>query len=114
MEIAHKTRPILKHAATVSIFFYSRFVTLAIGVWKFTSYMNPSPYVTRSVSPPGARRKAGDGYASMGNLPAPLATGLLAGLGLFLPSRPKQRLRGRKFWPATASALFTCLSVYFG
>ncbi|HUK16051.1 MAG TPA: hypothetical protein VLW65_06530 [Bryobacteraceae bacterium] len=98
----------------VTIGFYAGLIVLAVAVWLLTEYINNKAYTIPPPDDPAALSKAEDAYAAVGNLLTTLATGLLAALGLFLTSTPKQRDRERELWPATLSALCVCLSVYFG
>ncbi len=72
---------------------------LVAGVWVFTDYLNNRPYTSAPVDDSAALAKAEDAYSAVGNLLTTLATGLLAGLGLFLTSTPKQRYSAREIWP---------------
>jgi hypothetical protein len=94
--------------------FYIGLVVLGIAVWLATEYIDNKAYILPPPDDPAALSKAQDAYAAVGNLLTTLATGLLAALGLFLTSTPKQRNPARELWPATLSALCVCLSVYFG
>jgi len=77
--------------------------------------INSRPFATAEGGDPAAAlSKALDTYAEMNNYLTTLATGMLAGLGLFLTSRPKQRYAARDFWPAAVSAFSVCVSLYWG
>jgi hypothetical protein len=108
------TKRMPERSTIVSIAFYSGLVVLAVVVWLLTEYIDNRPYSIPPPDDPAALSKAEDAYAAVGNLLTTLATGLLAALGLFLTSAPKQRNSGRELWPAALSALCVCLSVYFG
>jgi hypothetical protein len=64
-------------------------------MWWLASYINARPYVMESVAHPAALRKPRMHSVAVNNLLITLATGLLAGLGLLLTSRPKESYAGR-------------------
>lgn len=95
--------------------FYVGCIIVAVAMWGLTHYINLKPFVVaQGGDPAAALSKALDAYAAMNNLLTTLSTGLLAGLGLFLTSRPKQRYDARELWPAAISALCVCVSLYWG
>jgi hypothetical protein len=98
----------------VSTAFYIGCIALAVAMWGLTNYINSQPYVIAQGGDPAmALSRALDAYAAMNNLLTTLATGLLAGLGLFLTSRPKRHYAPREFWPAAMSAVCVCVSLYW-
>jgi hypothetical protein len=108
------TKRVVGRTEIANLGFYVVLIALGIVVWRLTQYIDNLPYSVAAPDDPAALSKAQDAYASVGNLLTSLATGLLAALGLFLTSAPKQRNPARELWPATLSALCVCLSVYFG
>jgi uncharacterized membrane protein len=83
-------------------------------MWGLTYFINSRPFVIAQATDPTALSKAQDAYAAVNNLLITLATGLLAGLGLFVTSRGKRRYSLRQFWPAIVSAVCVCASLYWG
>jgi hypothetical protein len=81
------------------------------GLWRYTNSAN---YIREDVTDPAALSKAFDAYAAVNGLLITLATGLLAGLGVFVTSRSKQRYASREFLPAIISALLACESLFWG
>jgi hypothetical protein len=117
MEIPDKkmttTKRILGRQTMISLGFYLGIAVLAILVWRLTVYINNLPYVLGPTDEK-ALSKAWDAYAAVNTLLTTLGTGLLAGLGLFLTSKPRQHHPMRELWPAVVSALCVCLSLYWG
>lgn len=79
-----------------------------------TYYINGATYASVTADNLAAFEKSVDTYEAVDNLLTTLATGLLAALGFLLTSRPTQRYAGQAFWPAAASALCACVSLYWG
>ena len=95
--------------------FYLGCVVLALAMSGLTHYINSRPFVVaQATDQEEALSKSLDAYTAMNNLLTTLATGLLAGLGLFLTSRPKRRYPARDLWPAAISAVCVCVSLYWG
>jgi hypothetical protein len=107
-------RIIIRRPQLVSTAFYIGCIVLAAAMWGLTNYINSRPYVlAQGGDPATALSSALDAYAAMNNLLTTLSTGLLAGLGLFLTSRPKQHYAAREFWPAAMSGVCVCVSLYW-
>jgi hypothetical protein len=104
---------LIERPGIVSAVFYIGCVVLAAAMWEFTQHINNLPYVTEIVDPE-ALGKAQDSYGAVNNLLITLASGLLAGLGLFVTSGSKKQYAGREFWPAAISALCASISLYWG
>jgi hypothetical protein len=100
------------------IIFYGVCAGLVVIMGLLTYYVNARPLAeTVSVWDPSAAAavmKAYDAYAAVNNLLTTLATGLLAGLGLFLANSRQDRCPEQALWPAAASALCVCVSLYWG
>lgn len=94
--------------------FYVLCIALALTMWGLTYYLNHVPYVSALIDDPTALSKAQDAYAAVTNLLITLASGLIAGIGLYLTHSSKQSFQGRLFWLAALSALFSCVSLYWG
>jgi len=95
--------------------FYIGCGVVMVGSLLLTIYINERPYFfSPEMTDPGVISRALDAYASVGNLLTTLDTGLIAGLGLLLTYRPKQRYATRDIWPAAVSALCVGLSLYWG
>jgi len=107
-------RRIGRRPKIVSTAFYIGCIVLAVAMWGLTNYINSRPYALgQGGDPATALSNALNAYAAMTNLLTTLATGLLAGLGLFLTSRPKQHYAPQEFWPAAMSAVCVCVSLYW-
>ena len=99
------------------VIFYGVCVALIFVMAFATYYVNTRPLPEAvSVWDPSAAAavmKAYDAYAAVNNLLTTLATGLLAGLGLFM-ANSQRRCAEKALWPAAASALCVCVSLYWG
>jgi hypothetical protein len=100
------------------ILFCAVCVALVLVMGLLTHYVNTRPLPEEvSVWDPSSSEavsKAYDAYAAVNNLLITLATGLLAALGLFFTSSQKRRTITQSLWSASASALFVCVSLYWG
>jgi hypothetical protein len=94
--------------------FYTICIILGITMWELTSHINALPYVAGAADDPTALIKAQDAYSAVTNLLITLASGMLAGLGFYLTHKPKQSYSRPQFWFAALSALFGCVSLYWG
>jgi hypothetical protein len=110
----NSTKPAAGRPGIDSAVFYASVVVVAVSMWGLTYFINSRPFVIAQATDPTALSKAQDAYAAVNNLLITLATGLLAGLGLFVTSRGKQRYSLRQFWPAIVSAVCVCSSLYWG
>jgi len=111
------TKRMFGRPGIVSTFFYLGCIVLVATMWGLTSYVNSlHDYAVLQPGDPGADAlsKAESSFAALTNLLTSLATGLLAGLGWFLTSGPKQRDSVQQFWPAAISALCGCVSLFWG
>jgi hypothetical protein len=112
------TRLLRRRKLLGTLGFYTGAIVLVIGLFLLAHYTNNLPYFTavtaRAPDDLTALYKAQDAYAATGGLLTTLATGLLAGLGLFLTSAPKRHTPPRALWPAKVSGLCVLLSLFFG
>jgi hypothetical protein len=96
--------------------FLLSFLVLVVVMGLITHYINTRPYVFEASDDAAAGKaaalsKAQDAYAAVGNLLTTLATGLLAGLGVFFTKTTNHRHPAGGLW---LSAICVCVSVYFG
>jgi hypothetical protein len=94
--------------------FYVVCMLLGTTMWELTRYINALPYAAGPADDPAALSKAQDAYSAVTNLLITLASGLLAGLGFYLTHKSKQSYSRPQFWLAAVSALFGCVSLYWG
>jgi hypothetical protein len=94
--------------------FYLICVVLGMTMWELTRYVNALPYAAGTADDAAALSKAQDAYSAVTNLLITLASGLLAGLGFYLTHKSKQSYSRPQFWLAAVSALFGCISLYWG
>jgi hypothetical protein len=106
--------PRASRPGVASAAFYIGVVVVAVAMWGLTYFINSRPFVIAQAVDPAALSKAQDAYAAVNNLLITLATGLLAGLGLFVTSRGRRRYSLREFWPAIVSAVCVSASLYWG
>jgi hypothetical protein len=108
------TKPRADRQGIASATFYIGVVVAAFAMWELTHFINTRAFVIAQALDPVALGKAQDAYAAVNNLLITLATGLLAGLGLFVTSRGKRRYTLQECWPAIVSAVCVCGSLYWG
>lgn len=105
---------ILEWPKTNGAIFYVICTVLAVTMWGLTHYLNNVPYAAAAAGDPVALSNAQTAYGAITTLLTTLASGLLAGIGLYVTRNSKQRFEGRLFWLAALSALFACVSLYWG
>jgi hypothetical protein len=105
---------LLKGPVIAIIVFYLLCVAMVFGMRRLTERINTEKYASITPDDPGSFVQAMDAYQQVINLLTTLATGLLAALGFLLINRPGQQYSAWDFWWAATSALFACVSLYWG
>jgi hypothetical protein len=103
--------PVKADALYKSLAFYLALGVLVVALWEATVYISSLLHYATATTDAS---KALDVYADEANNLTSLATGVLAGLGWFFTRTSNQSYKAREVWPALATAVCACLSVFFG
>jgi hypothetical protein len=110
-----KPRRLIGWPQIVTAAFYLGCILLALAMSGLTNYINSRPFVyAQSGDQKQGMSKSLDAFMATSSLFTTLATGLLAGLGLFITSRPRESFPLRHFWLAALSFACVCVSLYWG